>query len=309
MNYLVICLSAVALYVASPSTSMRSRTQSSEVPAAELEQADAWFQAKDWEHAAKAYEAIAQRQPKNGPVLYRLGLSLHSLGHFERAIPVYLRAVELNQNPVVMYKLACSYARTQHIDDAFHWLDRALVGGFAQLPLVQSDPELASLRKDARYADILKRTELNAFPCVNAPHAREFDFWIGEWVVHDTLGTQVGTSSIQLILGQCVILENWTNMGGNGGKSLNVYNREKQKWQQTWADDQGDVIEFVNGEFKDGAMRFEAEKLLPDGTRTLRKLSFFPLAPDKVRQFSEGSNDAGKTWFVEYDFLYTRKKA
>jgi len=32
------------------------------------------------------------------------------------------------------------------------------------------------------------------------------------------------------------------------------------------------------------------------------------LGPDKVRQFSRGSTDGGKTWNVEYDFTYTRKK-
>jgi len=31
------------------------------------------------------------------------------------------------------------------------------------------------------------------------------------------------------------------------------------------------------------------------------------LGPDKVRQFSRGST-GGKTWNVEYDFTYTRKK-
>jgi len=27
-----------------------------------------------------------------------------------------------------------------------------------------------------------------------------------------------------------------------------------------------------------------------------------------VRQFSQGSTDGGKTWNVEYDFTYVRKK-
>jgi hypothetical protein len=29
---------------------------------------------------------------------------------------------------------------------------------------------------------------------------------------------------------------------------------------------------------------------------------------DKVRQFSQASTDGEKTWKVEYDFIYTRKK-
>ena len=46
----------------------------------------------------------------------------------------------------------------------------------------------------------------------------------------------------------------------------------------------------------------------PDGSKLKRHLQFFALGSDKVRQFSQGSTDNGKTWNVEYDFTYIRKK-
>jgi hypothetical protein len=39
-----------------------------------------------------------------------------------------------------------------------------------------------------------------------------------------------------------------------------------------------------------------------------RRLQFIKLTPDKVRQFSQGSTDGGKTWKPEYDFTYIEKK-
>jgi hypothetical protein len=39
-----------------------------------------------------------------------------------------------------------------------------------------------------------------------------------------------------------------------------------------------------------------------------RRLRFYNLGADRVRQFSEGSTDDGKTWTVEYDFTYNRDK-
>jgi len=44
------------------------------------------------------------------------------------------------------------------------------------------------------------------------------------------------------------------------------------------------------------------------GPALKRHLQFIPTGSDKVRQFSRGSTDGGKTWTVEYDFTYTRKK-
>jgi hypothetical protein len=121
-------------------------------------------------------------------------------------------------------------------------------------------------------------------------------------------GQQAGTNSVQLILGECVIFENWTGRGGLTGKSFNVYNAAKGKWQQTWVDSQGNVLE-LHGEFKDGAMRLAGENPNRQGGKTLHRLNFFPLEGGRVRQLWESSNDDSKTWSVAFDGLYIRKKA
>jgi hypothetical protein len=41
------------------------------------------------------------------------------------------------------------------------------------------------------------------------------------------------------------------------------------------------------------------------GRRTIR-VTFYPLGPDKLRQFSEALNMDG-TWSVNYDLIYTRR--
>ena len=46
----------------------------------------------------------------------------------------------------------------------------------------------------------------------------------------------------------------------------------------------------------------------PTGLALYRHLQFFKLREDGVRQFSQGSTDGGKTWSMEYDFTYVRKK-
>ncbi|MGE0130643.1 MAG: hypothetical protein AB7U82_21395 [Blastocatellales bacterium] len=142
--------------------------------------------------------------------------------------------------------------------------------------------------------------------CGSRPEYRQFDFWIGEWDVQAG-GQQAGTSSVQLILGDCVIFENWTGARGMTGKSFNIYNAAKSKWQQTWVDSTGNVLELY-GEFKDGAMRLAGEKPGPNGGKIINKLSFFPLEGGRVRQLWESSNDGGKNWSVAFDGLYIKKK-
>ncbi len=155
----------------------------------------------------------------------------------------------------------------------------------------------------------------NAKPCADNPLNRQFDFWLGEWNVVQADSAQsgvsrpAGSSKIELILDDCVIQENWKSLGNIGyeGKSYNVYNPDLQRWEQFWNDNAGGMIHFY-GNLKDGVMDYWTDEIpQKDGTRLKRHLQFIPLNANTVRQFSQGSTDGGKTWQVEYDFIYNRK--
>jgi hypothetical protein len=102
-----------------------------------------------------------------------------------------------------------------------------------------------------------------------------------------------------------VIWENWTSLGDAGylGKSYNIFNAELDRWEQFWVDNQGGVIHFL-GSLSEGIMDFRTEAI--PGKALVRHLRFYNLGADRVRQLSEGSEDGGKTWTVEYDFTYNR---
>lgn len=142
--------------------------------------------------------------------------------------------------------------------------------------------------------------------CAANPNCRVFDFWIGAWEVKTTDGKIAGQSIIELSLDSCLIIENWLGASGYSGKSFNFFNSNSGKWNQTWVDNAGGNIEFVDGDFSDGAMRFRSSRPLQDGR--VRRLTFFAKGRDEVRQLGEWSADQGKTWQAEYDLRYFRKK-
>jgi hypothetical protein len=143
-------------------------------------------------------------------------------------------------------------------------------------------------------------------PCPSKAEYRQFDFWLGEWDVTDH-GEKIATSSIQSIVGGCIVFENYTQADSYTGKSFNFYDAALGKWRQTWVDAFGNVSEF-SGEFKDGAMRYEGETHRAEGRKVLRKMILTKLDADHVRQYSERSLDGGKTWTVAYDYVYARRK-
>lgn len=149
-------------------------------------------------------------------------------------------------------------------------------------------------------------------PC-SKPEFRQFDFWLGEWEAYGLKGTKAGDSRISIMLDSCVILEEWTGVPSQGftysGKSFNSYNAATKQWQQTWTDNTGNTTEFLRGEGGKGKVVYYADKVTgPKGESFMRRLTFTKLSDDKVRQFGERSDDAGKTWSTEYDLEYRRKK-
>jgi len=119
-----------------------------------------------------------------------------------------------------------------------------------------------------------------------------------------------GHSIIQRVSGGCMILENWTSANTPyAGKSMNFVDAATHKWQQVWVGSEGSGQHvFVNGEYRDGAMRFDFEQANPQGKKQIGRFIFYNQGPNQVRQFNETSDDNGTTWTTVYDFTYKRKK-
>jgi tetratricopeptide (TPR) repeat protein len=277
---------------------------------AALQQANSLFNAEKWAQAAAVFEEITKSEPSNGLAWFRLGQSLHALGEYRRAIEAYEQAQKVQFNPIgVLYRTARAYARLGEKARALELLGNAADAGLPE-SVITSDAELESLAAEPKYKDVLYRAKRASKPCEYDSRFRQFDFWIGEWDVKPAQaleGPPVGESSITRAADGCIVLENWTGAKGGSGKSLNFYNRASGQWQQTWVGSDSTVLEY-HGEYKDGAMRFEAETAGANGTRINNKLTFFNLSPDRVRQLAETSSDGGKSWSTRYDFIYLRKK-
>ena len=138
------------------------------------------------------------------------------------------------------------------------------------------------------------------------PEYRQFDFWIGDWDVFTPDGQQVGTNRITLILGTCVLLENWTGKSGLEGWSFNTYDRAGKNWHQNWVDSHGSRLDLV-GTLAGKSMVLSGEKIETDGGRTINRITWTPIDANKVRQLWEQSKDGGKTWTAAFDGTYVRK--
>jgi hypothetical protein len=126
-----------------------------------------------------------------------------------------------------------------------------------------------------------------------------FDFWLGEWEVHDADGGLVGHSSVTAPFDTGALAEHWRGNGGVEGHSLSSWDPERACWHQTWVDSTGGIL-LLDGGAGDGAMALEGIDA------DARQRITWTRDGDGVRQLWETSKDDGQTWEAAFDGRYRR---
>lgn len=136
-------------------------------------------------------------------------------------------------------------------------------------------------------------------PCSTAEY-RQFDFWVGSWVVRAGAGRE-SRNAISLVHDGCALLEDYVS-GRYSGSSLSFWDRGARVWRQTWIDNQGSPL-LLEGGLKDGNMVLSSD---PSAT-PLQRVTWTPLPDGQVRQLWESSPDGGATWNTVFDGMYSKE--
>lgn len=179
-------------------------TQNSKKVKPTIQYADSLFLNQDWKNAVPVYEAALKQSPENSLAWNRLASSYHNLKQYDNALTNYQKALEYKPGQqleqVIYSRLARIYSETNDLEKAFASLEKALQLGYGATGELENHIEFESIRKDPRYADVLKRATSNALPCMSNLQARQFDFWIGEWDAFvtgtDQLAGQIGRAHV-----------------------------------------------------------------------------------------------------------------
>ena len=110
-------------------------------------------------YLTKAIESGA----RNGFTYGQLALAQMYLNRNEEAIKTYEKAFEAgippgaNTRGIAYYNMACAYVRLKQFDKAFEFLNKAIDEGFNNRQTFSADSDLAPIRADARFQQILER--------------------------------------------------------------------------------------------------------------------------------------------------------
>src|SRR5262245_31666032 len=106
------------------------------------------------------FEAVLNRNPDFVDVLRVHGTNLTLKGCIAEGLKVDRRLVELRpRDALAHYNLACSYTLAKKIDLALRALRKAIELGYKDFRYLREDRDLAPLRKDPRFRQLLREFE------------------------------------------------------------------------------------------------------------------------------------------------------
>lgn len=145
--------------------------------------------------------------------------------------------------------------------------------------------------------------------CESTNDFNDFDFWLGEWDVYSNDDTRQlqGSNSITKHHKNCLIMENWTNVQGGTGRSMNYFDPVEDQWRQLWVAG-GYSIDYTGGLNESGSMVLNGKiNYYNTGKSHAFRGTWTPNADGSVRQFFEQQDPESQEWAVWFDGLYIKK--
>ena len=156
---------------------------------------------REFAAADTAYRSVTATYPTDGRSWFKRGIIAYSLGRFGEAAESFGRAYDLPYDRLnAAYNAASAAARAGQTDEAFSWLAKAFTLGYADVGGVLRDKDLASLRADVRWSQLIANKSLADIREWPRPSARARDYWPTTQWQHAS-PARVGLDSARLAVG------------------------------------------------------------------------------------------------------------
>lgn len=139
----------------------------------------------------------------------------------------------------------------------------------------------------------------------SAPEYRALDFKLGSFVVTGGGGQPAGESTVESVLGGCLLVEHWKGALGGYGRATMFYDRREGLWHKVFVTDDGETMYLTGTRQGDSVVFLGANDF--DVFTGVHRMTWSPLPAGGVRQVWELSTDGGATWKLVHEGLYARR--
>jgi hypothetical protein len=199
--------------------------------------------------------------------------------------------------------------------DLFRWTPLSGGSVLQQFTSANDDAPLPPLPPPSsgqglRYDPVAQVTPLSPTDpsfCPFRAAARQFDFMLGTWKVHQGNGNGAqGTATFTADLNTCLVEETFEGPGQFEGLGFNTFDLFTLHWIRTWVDSDGRRLVMTGGLDASGAMVLQGTRPAAGGRTVEVRITWRPSGVGEVLQTWEYSSDGGATWTNARQIRYTR---
>jgi hypothetical protein len=111
-----------------------------------------------FERARRNFKTATGLDPTRPEAFIGMGVTYYARNDYAEALNWYKKALEVNPDfGDAYYNMACIYSLQKKLSLAFRYLNIAALDGFVQPQVLAEDPDLANLRSDPRYKEIMRK--------------------------------------------------------------------------------------------------------------------------------------------------------
>jgi hypothetical protein len=306
MPYSKLFLAAALVSAAAASSAQTPAASSAQTPGWQI-QANEAEQARDFDRAIGLYREAAAQAQNPVPLLMQIGRLQRLAGQMDAAQATYENVLlRAPANPGPMLGMAIVETARRNLDGANGWIGRAVAAGLNP-GVMEAQAALAPLRTTEAYRTHLAQADRQANPCRHQPEYSAFDFWIGDWDIY-VGGTLAARNIITREMNGCIIHERYQRVNGFvRGESINYYNAQLRRWEQTWVAGSGNVIVYQGNSPREGVMELSGSAWSPGAPGVqLQRVVWARTAEAGLTQTVSVSNDNGQTWNPGFHGVYVR---
>jgi hypothetical protein len=299
VGWLVLCAWTISAHAQADAPAPARQPASWQVDAAA---GNAAFQKEDWTAAVEAYRRALANGAASRLVHFRLGFSLHMLKQYEEALKHHLIAAQIPQKELridALYNASCASALLGRKDDALRYFERAIDAGFKDLPQVEKDTDLASLRDDGVFKALV--ASIGKAPRL----AQQMNPFLGSWTHRNDKGEALHVLSLTRPLdGSNGILTTTTSAAGPSFTGLLVPNHADRTWMWVSADGLGTTRTLTGQVTEPAGVSFEGREETGAGPGAFIRVTLTP-TDDIIKERFEVSDD-GVAWRMHHEAVYSK---
>jgi len=257
-----------------------------------------FIKSNEFNLAANRFETVAKLSNTDFIVWYNLADAYRKAKMYRKAVDAYKNSLTFEDNNLVKFYIAVSFAQQNNVDEALNWLENSVYGNIDIYKYIKGNNYFESVSETDRYKKIIRKLELASFPCANNSQIVAFSTLKNNWEVKTKGGLTLGFAKFEYSEKSCVISGKLSLQDGSEKNLVFTLEPNSSLFTLFYTDNNGNIGMLLESNTE--KMKFNTIETNQIPKAFIKTFSLNTDDKDEVQLFFETTNTNNETQLTEY---------